>query len=48
MNFITVKVVGPSAAINYTGSKKGAGFHFHAENHGKQLQIVNSQNNQIS
>ena len=37
----------PSAAINSAGSNKGAGFHFHEENHGKQLQIVKSQNNQI-
>ena len=33
-------VIRTRAAINSAGSNEGVGFHFHAENHGKLLQIV--------
>ena len=39
-SYVHPKIGVPSAAMNSAGSNKGAEFHFHAENHGKQLQIV--------
>ena len=43
-----MKYVGPSGAINVVGDVNVVGFLFHGENHGKQLQIVKSQHDQIS
>ena len=37
----------PSGAIYVVGDVNVVGFLFHGENHGKQLQIVKSQHNQI-